>query len=184
MEIGRSWWARCNVSHAFYCFSWLLFQSPVTEALAMTWKVIEQCGLTWDDHRDPSLCRSCSLTGHCIRYTLLVQDWTPFAFRTAFILRGIESTRCWKYSSEILVHLDMIVSRSCCRFVYWIEIWWLWRPFELSEVIVMLKKTVWDKLSFVAWCIILLEVAIRRWVHCSRKGMDMVSNNTQVGCGV
>ncbi len=24
---------------------------------------------------------------------------------------------------------------------------------------------------------------IRRWVHCSHKGMDMVSNNTQVGCG-
>ncbi len=40
-----------------------------------------------------------------------------------------------------------------------------------------------DDLSFVTWCIILLEVAIRRWVHCSHKGMDMVSNNTQVGCG-
>ncbi len=24
---------------------------------------------------------------------------------------------------------------------------------------------------------------IRRWVHCSHKGKDMVSNNTQVGCG-
>ncbi len=34
-----------------------------------------------------------------------------------------------------------------------------------------------DDLSFVTWCIILLEVAIRRWVHCSHKGMDMVSNN-------
>ncbi len=29
-------------------------------------------------------------------------------------------------------------------------------------------------------CIMLLEVAIRRWVHCSHKGIDMVSNNTQV----
>ncbi len=27
-------------------------------------------------------------------------------------------------------------------------------------------------------------VAIRRWVHWSHKGMDMVSNNTHVGCGV
>ncbi len=43
MEIGR---AGCDVSHAFYCFSWLLFQSPVTEALAMTLNV-EQCSLTW-----------------------------------------------------------------------------------------------------------------------------------------
>ncbi len=48
----------------------------------------------------------------------------------------------------------------------------------------MFKKPVWDDLSFVKWCIILLEVAIRRWVHCSYKGMDMISNNTQVGCGV
>ncbi len=44
----------------------------------------------------------------------------------------------------------------------------------------MFKKPVWDNLCFVTWCIILLEVAIRRWVHCSYNGMDMVSNNTQV----
>ncbi len=44
----------------------------------------------------------------------------------------------------------------------------------------MFKKPVWDYLMFVIWCIIQLEVAIRRWVHCSHKGMDMVSNNTQV----
>ncbi len=47
----------------------------------------------------------------------------------------------------------------------------------------MFKKPVWDDLSFVTWCIILLEVAIRSWEHCSHKEMDMVSNNTQVGCG-
>ncbi len=47
-------------------------------------------------------------------YTLL---GPPFAFRTALILCGIDSTRCWKHSSEILVHIDMIASRSCCRFV-------------------------------------------------------------------
>ncbi len=47
----------------------------------------------------------------------------------------------------------------------------------------MFKKPVWDDLSFVTCCIILLEVAIRRWVNCSHKGMDMVSNNTQVDCG-
>src|SRR5512146_2668860 len=33
-------------------------------------------------------------------------------------------------------------------------------------------------------CVILLEVAIRRWRHCAHKGMDMVSSNTQVSCGV
>ncbi len=41
----------------------------------------------------------------------------PFAFRTTLILHGIDSTRCWKHSSEFLVHIDMIASRSCCRFV-------------------------------------------------------------------
>ncbi len=35
------------------------------------------------------------------------------------------------------------------------------------------SKPVWDDLSFVTWSIILLEVAIRRWVHCSHKGMDI-----------
>ncbi len=32
------------------------------------------------------------------------------------------------------------------------------------------------------WCIILLEVAIRK--YCSYKRMDMISKNTQVGCGI
>ncbi len=36
----------------------------------------------------------------------------------------------------------------------------------------MFKKPVWDDLSFVTWCIILLELAIRRWVHCSHEGID------------
>ncbi len=41
----------------------------------------------------------------------------PFAFRTAFILHGIDSTRFWKHFSDILVHIDMIGSCSWCRFV-------------------------------------------------------------------
>ncbi len=34
------------------------------------------------------------------------------------------------------------------------------------------------------YCAISCWKYIRRWVHCSHKGMDMVSNNTQVDCGV
>lgn len=66
---------------------------------------------------------------------------------------------------------------------YWIKIWWLWGPSDYSECIVMLKKPIWDHLSFVAWCAILLEEAIRRQVHCGLKRMNMVTKNTQVGCG-
>jgi len=40
-----------------------------------------------------------------------------FAFRTPLIHHSTVSTRNWKHSSENLVHIDMIVSRSCCRFV-------------------------------------------------------------------
>ncbi len=39
-----------------------------------------------------------------------------FAFKTALILRGIDSTRCWKHSSYNLDNIDMIASHSCCRF--------------------------------------------------------------------
>ncbi len=68
-----------------------------------------------------------TLTGHFIRYTLLVPGWTPFAFRTASILCGIDSTRCWKHSSEMLVHIDMIASHSCCRFVVCTSMMWISR---------------------------------------------------------
>ncbi len=91
-----------------------------------------------------------TLTGHLIRYTLQVPGWTHFCLQNCLnSLWHRFPTRCRKHSSEILVHSDMVASRSCCRFVgytfmmrtnlpfhhipkvlYWIEIWWLWRPFE------------------------------------------------------
>ncbi len=49
-------------------------------------------------------------TGHFIRYTLLVPGWTPFCLQNCL-------NSSWKHFSEILVHIDMIASRSCCRFV-------------------------------------------------------------------
>ena len=35
-----------------------------------------------------------------------------------------------------------------------------------GELCVMFKKPVWDNVSCVTWCFILLEVSVRRWVHC------------------
>ncbi len=122
----------------------------------------------------------------------------PFAFRTALILHGIDSTRCWKHSSEILVHINMIASHSCCRFVTCTSMIRIFRSSTSQRRSIGLRSgdcgghlSKVDSLcsinqSEMIWAlwIILLEVAIRRWVHCSHKGMDMLGNNTQVGCGV
>lgn len=98
-----------------------------------------------------------TLTRHFIRYNLLV----PFWFRAASILCGTDLKWCWDHSSENLVHIDIIASRSCSRFVnctfimkilfhrnpnllYWIVIWWQKRSFKYSQ-------PVWDRLSFVTY---------------------------------
>ncbi len=89
-----------------------------------------------------------TLTGHFIRHTLFVRVGPPFTFKTALILHCIDSTRCWKHSSEILVHIDIIQHHAIAedlsaahpwyespdpphpKRAHTIEIWWLWRPFE------------------------------------------------------
>jgi len=71
-----------------------------------------------------------------------------FAFWTALIFHGIDSTKCWKHSLELLVHIDIIPSCSCWRFVSSTSImrishsttyqrcsiafgiWRLWSPFQ------------------------------------------------------
>ncbi len=37
----------------------------------------------------------------------------------------------------------------------------------------MFEKPVWNYLSFVAWCVVVLEVSTTTWVHCGHKAMDM-----------
>ncbi len=146
-----------------------------------------------------------TLTGHFIRYILLVPGWTHFCLQNCLnslwhrlnkvletflwdiglywhdsitqlllicrlqmirISRSITSQRCSiGFRSGVCGgHLSKVNSLSCSR--------------NQSEMI-------WALWHYPDICgIILLEVAIRRWVHCSHKGMDMVSNNTQVGCDV
>lgn len=38
----------------------------------------------------------------------------------------------------------------------------------IYELIVIFKTAVRINLSFVKWCIIVLEIANRRWVHCGQ----------------
>lgn len=116
---------------------------------------------------------------------------------TAWILGRMYSPRRWKHSSDFPLPLDMIASRSCQRFCllhihatnrplyhYWVGIWWLLWLLEYTELVVVCMEPAWDNLCCVTWCFILLEVAIRRWLYCGRKGMHTVSSSTRLlGCG-
>ncbi len=53
-----------------------------------------------------------TLTGHFIRYISLVPGCLQNWFNSSWY-----RFRCLKHSSEILVHIVMIASHSCCRFV-------------------------------------------------------------------
>ncbi len=111
-----------------------------------------------------------------ITYTLLVPGWTPFAFRTALILHDVNSTRCWKHSSEILIHIVMIASHSFCRFVICTSMMWISRSTTsqrcsiglrsgdcggyLSKVNSLSCSRNQSEMIWALWrCIILLEVA-------------------------
>ncbi len=145
-----------------------------------------------------------SLTGHFIRYTLLVLGWTPFCLQNCL-------NSSWHRFNKVLEtflrdfgpywHDSITQLLQICRlhnqYIYGTGISRSTTSQRcsiglrsgdcgdhLSKVNSLSKKPVWDDLSFVTWCIILLEVVIRRWEHCSHKGMDMVSNNTQVDCGI
>lgn len=75
---------------------------------------------------------------------------------------GRDSSSCWKLSSEMLVHIDMRASHSCCRFIdctamiwisssipkvlYWIESQRLW-SFYYSELTVHVQETRWNDMS-------------------------------------
>lgn len=52
-----------------------------------------------------------------------------------------------------------------------------------TEVSIMFMKSVWDDVCFVTWCIIVLDVAIRRLVNCDHEGVHMDINHTQIICG-
>lgn len=86
----------------------------------------------------------------------------------------------------MLVHSDIVASHSlwCYSPVpphpKGVILAWLWTPFKYTDLIVMFKKFVQGDFSFVTWNIIPIEVAFTRWIHCGHKGIDMVSNNTQV----
>ncbi len=141
------------------------------------------------------------LTGHFIRYTLLVTGWTPFCLQNCL-------NSSWHRFNNVLEsflrdfgHIDMIASHSCCRFVGCTSMMWISRSTtsqrcsiglrsgdcggHLSKVNSLSCSRNQSEMIWAVWHGALsCWKYIRRWVHCSHKGMDMVRNNTQVDCGV
>ncbi len=93
----------------------------------------------------------------------------------------------------------MIASRSCCRFVVCTSMMWISRSTTSQRCSTGLRSrecgghlskvnslSCSRNLSEMIWALwhgaLSCWKYIRRWVHCSHKGMDMVSNNTQGGC--
>ncbi len=139
-------------------------------------------------------------TGHFIRYTLLVPGWTHFCLQNCLNSSWHRFNKVLEtfLRKQILVHIDMISSRSCCRFVCCTSMMRISRSTTSQRCSIGLRsgdcgghlskvnslscsrnqsEMIWDMMHYPAGS------SIRRWVHCSHKGMD-ISNNTQVGCGV
>ncbi len=58
-----------------------------------------------------------TLTSHFIRYTLLVLGWTPFCLQNCLKSSWHRFNKLLETFLRYLVHIDMIASRSYCRFV-------------------------------------------------------------------
>ena len=91
-----------------------------------------------------------------------------FAFRTALILHGIDPTRCWKHSSEILVRIYMTASYCCCRFVGCTSMMGIFCSSTSQRCLVGLRPGDYgDRWSTVS--------SVSEDGYTSHKGMDMVS---------
>ncbi len=132
---------------------------------------------------------------------LLVPGWTHFCLQNCFNSSWHSFNRWLKHSSEILVHIDMIASHGCCRFIGCTSMMWISRsPHPKAALLdwdLVTVEAIWVKWTHypvqetsLRWFELCDTVhypagsSIRRCAHCSHKGMDMASNNTQVGCGV
>ncbi len=103
-------------------------------------------------HTSPHIHSLATLLGTPCKYWI----GPPFAFWTASIIRGIDSTRFCKHSSEILVHVDMIASRSCCRFVGCTSMMRISRSTTSQRCSILLLN----------WDLVTVEAVWVKWTHC------------------
>ncbi len=138
-----------------------------------------------------------TFTSYFIRYTLLVPGWTHFCLQNCL-------NSLWHRFNKVLetflndcCHIVMIASHSCSRFVGCTSMMWISRSTTSQSCSIGLRSGDCgghlSKVNSLSCSINQSEMIwalwhgalscwkyIRRWVHCSYKGMDMVRNNTQV----
>lgn len=77
---------------------------------------------------------SCRFPSYSLRSTLqwkkmfwdvLKAGRTTISARTASILYGMNHRRFWKHSFDILVHVDLIASHHCCRWICCTLVLWI-----------------------------------------------------------
>lgn len=90
------------------------------------------------------------MESHSGRWTLLFKGHPPSAIRTALFLCSFIKVL------ETILRVRSVLVQRCST-----ELCWVWRPLELSDLILSLKP-VSDDRSFVTWSIVLLESSIRR----------------------
>lgn len=101
-----------------------------------------------------------TLTSYFIRYILL--GWTPLCLHTVLIFKRNSTGIEWrKHSSEIVVHIDVIESHSCCKFISCTSVMMIShlttsqrcsagvKCGDCGELLFIFKKSVLDDLSFV-----------------------------------
>ena len=126
-----------------------------------------------------------ALTEHFIRNTILILGRASLCSQNSLnsLWHGFhkmmqtflwDSVPCWHDCMMQLLNLPFY---HILKVFYWIQIRWLGRPLKNIELIVLFIKPVWDGFCIVTWCIVMLEVAIRRWEHYGPEGMHMVCNN-------
>ncbi len=143
-----------------------------------------------------------TLTGHFIRYTFLVPGWTHFCLLNCLnsswhrfnkvletflrdfgpywhdsITQLLQIYRLHIHDANLPVPTHPKAALLDWDLVTVEAIWVKWTHCHVQETSLR-RFEICDMVHYPAGS------SIRRWVHCSHKGMDMVSNNTQVGCGV
>lgn len=109
------------------------------------------------------------------RHSLTTFSYTPckyssgprFALITDLISECIDSTTCWKHFSEFLLHIKMLSCLGCrivgcttiihvlfnniSKVLYWIVIWWHWRPLEATWVRWSQFEMIWTLSVLSCW---------------------------------